>query len=158
MEVVFVFFLLFMMIISLIAIAAGVLTIIGEWKVFEKTGRPGWAAIVPYYNQWVLYEIGNYPPLLILISVGKSLLAFIAGFIAPFMDYNDAFVAPYMILMSLSSMASIATLVINILVSLNIAKKFNKSSGYGVGLALLPYVFYPMLGFDKKAVYTEEVK
>jgi hypothetical protein len=34
-------------------------TILGMWKVFEKAGEPGWAAIVPVYNYMVLAKIGG---------------------------------------------------------------------------------------------------
>ena len=37
--------------------------------------------------------------------------------------------------------------VISILVSLGVAEKFGKSGGFGIGLALLPFIFYPILGF-----------
>lgn len=40
-------------------------------------------------------------------------------------------------------------LVVAILVSLDLARAFGKTEGYGVGLALLPVVFYPMLGFGQ---------
>ncbi|HNR88803.1 MAG TPA: DUF5684 domain-containing protein [Spirochaetota bacterium] len=35
--------------------------IAGMWKVFEKAGKPGWAAIVPIYNIIVLLQIINKP-------------------------------------------------------------------------------------------------
>ena len=41
----------FMTIIYLLFI---ILIIAGLWKVFEKAGKPGWAAIVPIYNVIVL--------------------------------------------------------------------------------------------------------
>jgi hypothetical protein len=41
----------------------------------------------------------------------------------------------------------IANFVIAILVAIEIAKKFNQSTGFGIGMAFLPFVFYPMLGF-----------
>src|SRR5262249_42207310 len=31
-----------------------VVAVAGMWKAFEKAGQPGWAAIVPIYNAWVL--------------------------------------------------------------------------------------------------------
>jgi len=31
------------------------------WKVFEKAGKPGWAAIVPIYNLIVLLQIAGKP-------------------------------------------------------------------------------------------------
>ncbi|GAA4330755.1 hypothetical protein GCM10023149_36160 [Mucilaginibacter gynuensis] len=38
-----------------------VIYVIGLWKVFEKAGKPGWAAIVPIYNAIVLLEIVGKP-------------------------------------------------------------------------------------------------
>lgn len=41
----------------LIMLAVAVLILVGYWKVFVKAGKPGWAAIVPFYNMYCLYEI-----------------------------------------------------------------------------------------------------
>lgn len=35
--------------------------ITGIWRVFEKAGKPGWAAVVPIYNIIVMCEIGKKP-------------------------------------------------------------------------------------------------
>ncbi len=37
--------------------------------------------------------------------------------------------------------------IIAILLSIELAKVFGKSAGFGIGLALLGFVFYPILGF-----------
>ena len=42
---------------SIIMMALCVLVFVSLWKVFVKAGKPGWAAIVPIYNFWVLYDI-----------------------------------------------------------------------------------------------------
>ena len=149
-------FIVIMGIFFLIALAASVLTIIGRWKVFEKAGKPGWAAIVPYYNTYVTYELGNFPPMLVFLTVGTTVIAFVTGFIEGAAGYNEVLLVPALILSILLSMLSLAISVIEVLVSINIAKKFGKSALYGLGIAFLPYVFYMMLGFDKTAVYTEE--
>ncbi len=41
----------------------------------------------------------------------------------------------------------IVNFVVAIIVSIDIAKAFQKGTGFGVGLALLGFVFYPILGF-----------
>jgi hypothetical protein len=38
-------------------------------------------------------------------------------------------------------------LVAIIVVSLAVAERFGKSAGFGIGLWILPFIFYPMLGF-----------
>ena len=101
----------------MIWLAIVVSIIAGFWKVFEKAGKPGWAALIPIYNVIVLIDIA-----------GKPLWWIILMFI-PFVN-----------------------LIVVIIVQLSIAKNFGKSVGYGIGLFLLPVVFYPLLGFSD-AVY-----
>lgn len=38
-----------------------VIMVIAHWKIFEKAGKPGWAAIIPIYNIIVLLEIIGKP-------------------------------------------------------------------------------------------------
>lgn len=38
-----------------------VLIIAGFWKTFEKAGKPGWGAIIPIYNIYLLCEIAGKP-------------------------------------------------------------------------------------------------
>ena len=42
-------------------LAVVVLMIAAMWKVFEKAGEPGWAAIIPIYNFLVLLKIAGKP-------------------------------------------------------------------------------------------------
>lgn len=39
------------------ALIIGAVLIAAMWKMFEKAGKPGWAALIPVYNTYVLYEI-----------------------------------------------------------------------------------------------------
>ncbi len=48
-------------IVLLIQIAVIVLMIAGLWKVFTKAGHPGWAAIIPFYNIYILTQIVGRP-------------------------------------------------------------------------------------------------
>ena len=41
----------------------------------------------------------------------------------------------------------IVNLILLFIVAVSIAQRFGKGTGFGVGLALLPFVFYPMLAF-----------
>lgn len=46
---------------GLLTLIIFILWIVGMWKAFAKAGEPGWAAIVPLYNLWVLNKIGGKP-------------------------------------------------------------------------------------------------
>jgi hypothetical protein len=48
-------------IIVLIYIAVIVFEIAALWLVFAKAGRPGWAAIIPFYNYYVLLKLVGRP-------------------------------------------------------------------------------------------------
>lgn len=38
-----------------------IILLVAYWKIFEKAGKPGWAAIIPIYNVVVLLEIVGRP-------------------------------------------------------------------------------------------------
>ncbi len=94
-------------------IALIVVMLAAMWKVFEKAGQPGWAAIVPFYNAYVL----------VTKIAKKEILWFILLFIP------------------------LVNIVIAVLVAIEVAKKFGKSELFGVGLAFLGFIFYPILAF-----------
>ncbi len=82
------------------------------WKVFEKAGQPGWGAIVPVFNLYLLTKIANRPAWWMVL------------FFIPFVNFLAFGV-----------------------ISFDIAKSFGKGAGFGLGLFLLGFVFYPMLAF-----------
>jgi hypothetical protein len=46
---------------NLVTVFFAILTMAGMWQVFVKAGQPGWAAIVPFYNLYVLLQIVGRP-------------------------------------------------------------------------------------------------
>ncbi|MDR2121810.1 MAG: DUF5684 domain-containing protein [Flavobacteriaceae bacterium] len=42
----------------------------------------------------------------------------------------------------------IANIVVYFIISIDLAVKFGKSTGFGIGLALLPFIFIPILAFS----------
>ncbi len=52
----------------------------------------------------------------------------------------------------------IVSLVIAIIVSIDMAKSFGKGTGFGIGLALLGFIFYPILGFGDAKYQGPSVK
>lgn len=42
---------------SIICLIVVVVCLVAMWKIFVKAGEPGWAAIVPIYNAFVLFKI-----------------------------------------------------------------------------------------------------
>ena len=46
---------------SLCSLALAVVVIVALWRVFQKAGKEGWAAIIPIYNYIVLLDIVGKP-------------------------------------------------------------------------------------------------
>lgn len=98
-----------------------VVLFVALWKVFSKAGKPGWAALVPFYNAWVLAEIAGKPGWWGLGIILVNLVPFVGPAIS---------------------------LVVSLLISLEIAKKFGKSPVFGVvGLWLFSLIGYLILAF-----------
>jgi len=99
-------------IVVIIYIAVIVFEIAALWQVFVKAGHPGWAAIIPFYNYYVLLKI-----------VGRPGWWLILYFIP------------------------IVNIIIWIIVAIDLAKSFAKTTGFAVGLIFLAFIFIPILGF-----------
>jgi hypothetical protein len=56
-----------------IGLIAAVLIIAGMWMMFEKAGRPGWGAIIPFYNAYLLIKVAGHS--------GWWLIAFFVPFV-----------------------------------------------------------------------------
>jgi hypothetical protein len=110
----------------LIVIAIYVVTVIGLWKMYVKAGRPGWAAIIPIYNWWVWVEMIGKPRWWFWALVASVLLSWIPV---------------------VGIILSLLMFVLYLLGCLEMAKAFDRGSGTGIGLWLVPFVFAPILGF-----------
>ncbi len=88
------------------------IVVISWWKIFEKAGQPGWKAIIPIYNFYILLKIVGKPGwwlILILIPI--------LNFVFIVWTYNM------------------------------LSKSFGKDEAFTVGLVLLGFVFFAILGF-----------
>lgn len=120
---------IFLLIFILIIVAIVVFYIVCIAKVFKKAGKPGWAAIVPIYNTIVLYEIAGFKWYYIFVSLASCIPVIGAAVVLFF----------------------------NIVVNIKLAKSYGQETGFGIGLALLPVVFLPMLALKKDINYVGPV-
>lgn len=108
---------------TIIGLAILVIMLAGVWKVLEKAGQPGWGAIIPIYNLYLLIKAANRP--------GWYLILFLIPIVSVIM-----FFVVYMAL----------------------AKSFGKGILFGVGLVVLPFIFFPILGFSEDQYLGEVVE
>ena len=55
-------------IVAIVSLAVFILQIVAKWKIFNKAGEHGWAALIPFYNTYVLYKITWENGLFFLLS------------------------------------------------------------------------------------------
>jgi len=89
-----------------------ILLIAAIWKVFSKAGQPGWAAIIPIYNLYVMCKVAGRPGWWLLLML------------IPFVN-----------------------LIILIILNVDISKRFGKGVGFAIGMIVLPFILWPILGF-----------
>jgi hypothetical protein len=103
--------------VSLLPLAFVVLVLASMWKVFTKAGQPGWAALIPIFNVYILLKIAGRPGWWLLLLL-----------------------------------IPLVNLIVGIITAIDVAKAFGKGAGFGLGLAFLGFIFYPVLAFGD-AVY-----
>lgn len=66
----------FMILYWVVMLVSTVVTVVSMWKLFTKAGKPGWASIVPIYNNIVQLEIAGRPAWWVLLSCLSHSLMF----------------------------------------------------------------------------------
>lgn len=123
--------------VSIMLILCGIImslaSIIANWRIFQKAGQPGWAALIPFYNLYVMADItwGNgWVFLVVLVCL------LVSSFVS-----------------SLSWICVLLLIAFETLTCWKLSKAFGHGIGFAVGLALLPTIFSLVLAFNND-VYT----
>jgi hypothetical protein len=120
---------------TIIPLTLALITVIGVWKLFEKAGQPGWAALVPIYNDYVRVQMTGLPmQWFYYVAICYGLIFFLAG---------------------LGGLAPLILLVLNFFMLRPFLRAFGQSDDLvnAVLYLLFPFIMYPRLGFGN-ASYT----
>lgn len=128
-----------------------VLYIIAFWKVFTKAGQPGWKAIIPVYNEYILYKI-SWKPNMFWIYLILSVVAGIFCNMDPVMSatmQGTTATGAMGVWGILGCILTIAAFVICIMQNAKTSKAYGHGAGYTLGLIFLNWIFMLILGFGK---------
>ncbi len=109
----------------IILLAIIIFLIIAKCKMYKKAGKPGWAAIVPFYNTIVLFEIIGY----------KWYYIF------------------FLFLGVIPVVGTVAAILFSLSYNVKLAKSFGQDVGFGIGLWLLNPIFVAIIAFSKDIKY-----
>lgn len=127
-ELFFEFIMGFFLVLLFIVAVCSLFVIIGEWKVLKKAGKGGWEALIPIYNKVVLCEISGINPMWIVITMVTSILV------------------SFLPILGIVSFA--LSIYFNIILYFSLAKSFDRSEAFGIGLYFAPPIFFMILGFS----------
>jgi len=97
-----------------------IVMVVCTWVIYDRAGEPGWAAIIPIYNWWVFAEVADKPGWWgLIISFGGCI--------------------PYA--------GGVIQLVMLIVLSVGVARAFERGILFALGMVFLPPIFYPILAF-----------
>lgn len=108
-------------------------TIAGMWKMFAKAGRPGWAAIVPFYGDMIRNEISGVPVVWTYYTwIALALNMFTGG---------------------LAGIGPLLILVVYFFTYGPLLKAYGRENSTGSVLFALffPYIVFPQIGFGANA-------
>lgn len=71
-------------------LAVSILMIVSVWKIFSKAGQPGWAAIVPIFNMYIMLQVAGKPGwwLLLMFIPVANLIVIILMYIGVAESFN----------------------------------------------------------------------
>jgi len=118
--------------IKFLIVAALVVYHVGLYKLFEKADKKAWKALIPLYNIILITEIVHRP------KWWASMI--ILGFIIP--------IIAYFVHIPMLNLFEIIFLPIAIIILIELAKSFDKSTLFVVGMIILPVIFIMIIGFD----------
>lgn len=124
-----------------IALTLGILELVGTWKTFKKAGLRGWEALIPFYNTYCMVRIAGLELWWFVIMMAMTVVSMTVtsgwDMNGEYYNHDGAWAV------------GIAVLVLVGAINFRIAKSFGRSKGFAVGMTLLPFVFWMILGTGK---------
>jgi len=127
---------------SILTLVITVLMVASMWRIFVKAGKPGWAAIIPYYNLFVLIQVSMRPVWLIVFFIPTFTFSLLAIVLNP--STLLGLLGP---LIFIKPILDVIALVAYVFVAHGLAKAFGKGMLDTFGFVILAPIWYPMYAF-----------
>ena len=156
---------------------SAILIIVGTYKIFEKAGVPGWKAIIPFYREFIIFELAGekkskyweWLACYIAIVISFIVMAFaifaaaIGGVTTGLMTESASvglgvgagFVIVFLISVLVMVVATIIAIVLLVKANSKLFMKFGKDKGTSIVLSIFRVIGALVVGFDS-SVYQGE--
>ena len=130
----------FAIIFAVLFIALFIVYIIGKVKLFQKAGKAGWEAIIPFYSDWVFVEISGLAWWWFFIVIATTIFSIID---------NDS--------SAFSGIAWLASMFGQFCCYYNISKKLHKDIALAILATLFSFIMVPIIGFSDSYQFDNSV-
>lgn len=120
-----------------------VLYIIGRWKLYQKAGKNGWEAIIPFYNDWIYVEISGLNWWWFLLVMATTISSLYDSLYS-----DDIFI---------SLITSLISLFALFVCNYNISKKLHKDTAFAILMTIFPFILIPMIGLSDSYKFDNNV-
>lgn len=117
----------------MVLLVLAIIMIVAYWKIFTKFGEPGWKALIPVYNGYILFKYSWNPTMFWAVLIG--------GFVSVVLSMVGGALAV------LAGLINLATLVISIIQFYKLSKCFGHGVPFTLGLLFFNPIFMLILGF-----------
>lgn len=118
-----------------------ILELVGKWQVFRKMGIAPWKCLIPYYSTYVAYRA--------VWSVqffwAWLMLELVSSFLPSPFELELRFLVRLIAFVVL-----VLLTVCNVLFCYQLSRAFGEGIAFTVGLFLIPWIFYLILGFSSR--------
>lgn len=128
-----------------VSLILSLLVIVGQFRVFQKAGQPGWYACIPFKDMKTESEIAGKEDLFkweVITLLAENF------FCAVLVFYGEDHLLILMFSIAMIVVMYIVHLIVRWKVYCGVCGQFGKSKQFAVCITLFPYVFMMILGFD----------
>lgn len=137
-----------------ISVAIAIIAIVTYWKIFSKANQPGWKAIIPIYNSYIIFKIAWKARWFVFNLIISAACIAVGSISIVYMTQANTL---GMTLLYISLFILLIVLVIEILLNIKLSRVFGHGIWFGLGLTFLSPIFLLILAFGKSE-YSREIK
>lgn len=118
-----------------------ILELVGKWQVFRKMGIAPWKCLIPYYSTYVAYRA--------VWSVQFFWAWLVLELASSFLPSPFALELRFLVRL-IAFVVLVLSTVCNVLFCYQLSRAFGEGIAFTVGLFLIPWIFYLILGFSSR--------
>lgn len=118
-----------------------ILELVGKWQVFRKMGIAPWKCLIPYYSTYVAYRA--------VWSVQFFWAWLVLELASSFLPSPFALELRFLVRL-IAFVVLVLLTVCNVLFCYQLSRAFGEGIAFTVGLFLIPWIFYLILGFSSR--------